>query len=157
MQEKHTEISRQLWTISKSNISEERRPVSRSTWEGLFSHERFSILHFTPNPGVRPEKRHASGAACNFAKQQNCTVRILRALILTPSSASGDHPRTPASIFAPAKKSSVSWWLSHHPRALFSTANPIPRASSFRGNPSHPFTNVHHQSSPSPFREPIRE
>lgn len=91
------------------------------------------------------ETRRASSAACNFAKQQNCTVRILRALSLTPTPLlrATTLARPPPSIFAPAKKSSVSWWLSHHPRALFPTANPIPRAPSFRGLPP-----------PSPLREP---
>jgi len=69
-----------------------------------------------------------------------------------------DHPRTPASIFTPAKKSSVSWWLSHHPRALFPTANPIPRAPSFCGKPPSPLREPSPRfSSLSPFREPTRE
>lgn len=102
----------------------------------------------------------APGATCNFAKQQNCTVRILRALSLTPTLRFGRPPSyARVDLRASQEKFCKLGGLSHHPRALFPTANPIPRAPSFRGNPSRPFSRTFTTNLPPipPFREPIRE
>lgn len=84
----------------------------RAEGEGLFSHERFSILHFT-RPSPSRETPRDVGRCCKFAKQQNCLVRPSSESLFTPFARLSSHAR---SRIATEKSSSSCL---HHLGALF--------------------------------------
>lgn len=89
--------------------------------EGLFSHERFSILHFI-RPSPSGETPRDVGRRCNFTKQQNCSVRPSSGTLSIPP-----HGYPPACPIARRDREKF-FKLPAPPWRAFPAANPIPWA-----------------------------